>query len=132
MGTTAMEITPGIDRRGYRERQYIFREGETGDHAFVVERGTVEIVKTVGFGEVVLGRVTKGGMFGEMALIDDSPRMASARAADEEVQVLAIKRAAFDQRLSGVDAFTKALIDILASHVRSIAKQLDTTDTALS
>ena len=61
----------------------LFQEGDQGDRAYVVQEGNVDIVKNGVDGEVILGTVEKGGIFGEMALIDDQPRMATAIAADK-------------------------------------------------
>jgi CRP-like cAMP-binding protein len=71
------KIPPGIERRSFIERRGIFREEKLGDHAFVVEQGTIEIIKTVGHQQILLGRVTTGGVFNEMALIDGTPWMVS-------------------------------------------------------
>ena len=56
--------------------QNIFEEGETGKQMYLVKEGEVEIIKN---GKVI-DNVTVGGIFGEMALIDMSPRSATARA----------------------------------------------------
>lgn len=55
----------------------IFEEGEIGDVMYVVEEGEVDIL----LGDRVFERVTQGGIFGEMALISDLPRSATAVAA---------------------------------------------------
>ena len=105
--------------------RYIFREGEAGDSAFVVTEGNVEIVRaSAGGGEVVLGTIGPGGMFGEMALIDNHPRMASARAIGDEAEVMVISRQMLHKKLETADPFHRALIDILTNHVRSLADQL--------
>ncbi|MGH6734864.1 MAG: cyclic nucleotide-binding domain-containing protein [Methyloceanibacter sp.] len=54
----------------------IFAEGDKGDHMYVVRSGEVEITRD---GKVV-ETLSPGGIFGEMALIDGSPRSATARA----------------------------------------------------
>lgn len=74
----------------------IFSEGEAGDEAFIIESGDVEIFRTERGKEIQLGIVGKGSLIGEMALIDDQPRMATARAVNQAV-VIAI----------GPDAFAK-------------------------
>ena len=56
----------------FREGETISREGEQGDEFFVVVRGQVEIKS----GNRRLETVGQNGIFGEMALIDDSPRSA--------------------------------------------------------
>lgn len=68
-----------LERRYYRKGEVIFRQDEPGDRAFLVQEGSVEILRD----DKLLGVVTAGGMFGEMALIDREPRMASAHAAED-------------------------------------------------
>ena len=67
----------------YLVGDFIFREGEQGDTAYVVESGVVELVKFTGEDYVTLVEVSTGTLFGEMAIIDGSPRSASARAKEE-------------------------------------------------
>ena len=64
--------------------EYIFREGESADYAYVLKDGGVEILKTGIDGEVVLATLEKANtLFGEMALIDGAPRSAGARASSD-------------------------------------------------
>ena len=112
------------EKRAVSEGQYIFREGESGDLAFVVLEGKVEISHVVENEYMPIGTVVKGGMFGEMALIDNGLRMASARAIESDVEVLVISREVFHKKLESADPFHRALIDILTSHIRGLADQL--------
>ena len=70
-----------LQRQTFKPGDKIFKEGDEGNLAYVVQEGVVEIVKEINGVETVLGSVGKGGIFGEMALIDSKPRMAAARAA---------------------------------------------------
>lgn len=119
-----IKSSAAANKRSFVEGQYIFRQGETGDLAFVVLAGEVEIVHTVGHDIVPIGTVSKGGMFGEMALIDNKTRMASARAKTASVDTLVISREMFHKKMASADPFHKALFDILASHIRSLSDQL--------
>ncbi|MBT3915736.1 MAG: cyclic nucleotide-binding domain-containing protein [Rhodospirillaceae bacterium] len=112
------------EKRAFLEGQYIFREGESGDLAFVVLNGKVEISHVIEDKDNPIGTVIKGGMFGEMALIDNGLRMASARAIEGSVEVLVISREVFHKKLESADPFHRALIDILTSHIRGLADQL--------
>jgi CRP-like cAMP-binding protein len=103
-----------VVRRSFRSGQYIFREGEIGDFANVVCFDNVKIVKKRDNQEVVLGTLGKGTMFGELALIDNESRMASARATDGNVELLMVARDTFQRKLSSLDPFTRGLIKILA------------------
>ena len=116
------------DRRGaatkdFNDRQYIFREHESGQEAFILKSGRVEIFKTVTQDsitqEISLGILPPGTMFGEMALIDNKPRMASARAYKGAATVLVVSQKQFSAMLDPVNPFVKKLLEILANHVRA-------------
>ena len=111
-------------KRSYNDGAFIFREGETGDLAFVVLDGKVEISHVVNDQYISIGMVGKGGMFGEMALIDNGQRMASARAIEGSVEALVFSREVFHRKLESADPFHRALIDILTSHIRGLSDQL--------
>lgn len=113
-----------IETRTVSQDQFVFRENETGDLAFVVRSGIVQISKSDGETEVVLGHVGVGGMFGEMALIDDSPRMASAKAVNGTAELMVISRQMFERKLENMDPFVRGLINILASHIRTLAETI--------
>ncbi len=66
----------GFPLATYGPGEVIFAEGDKGDHMYVVRSGNVEIERN---GEVI-ETLSGGGIFGEMALIDGSPRSATARA----------------------------------------------------
>lgn len=67
--------------RRFSAGQLIFAAGDKGDGFYVVQSGAVEIFADVGNNETrVLARIPKGDFFGEMAVLDDAPRSASARA----------------------------------------------------
>ena len=59
------------------------REGELGDKVYVLEQGRVQVVKKVGEEERVLKELGPGDCFGEMALLDISPRSATVRAVED-------------------------------------------------
>ena len=58
-------------------------------------------------------------MFGEMALIDDQPRMASARVIGDPAELYFISRKQFNSKLNGVNLLISKLLQILARNVRS-------------
>lgn len=120
VGTVRKKV---MDRQVFGAGQIIFREGKPGGNAFVVQEGQVEIYKEVEGREVVLGRVEPGGLFGEMALIDDKPRMASARAGTRTV-LIAISRGQLDRKLERTDGFVRAVLRILMGNYRQMARRL--------
>ncbi len=102
------------------EGQHVFRERESGDAAFVVLDGKIAIYKITDQGEHILATLGKGAMFGEMALIDNQARMASAKAFEGNASVLVVTRDAFKKRMDALDPFTRGLIKILAENIRTI------------
>jgi CRP/FNR family transcriptional regulator, cyclic AMP receptor protein len=85
----------------FREGSMIFREGEKGDKLYIVLDGRVRISKFIpGVGEEALTVLDRGDFFGEMALIDDKPRSADAKAHEADATVLSIDRATLNEILS--------------------------------
>jgi CRP-like cAMP-binding protein len=111
-----------VDRRQFQRDAYIFREHEQGDRAYIIAKGKVEILKQGPEGPISLRVLQEGAMFGEMALIDDEPRMASAKAVEGAVDLLEIDKKTFKKKLSLADPFTRGLINILADTARNLAK----------
>ena len=115
-----------LERRVCQTGEFIFRQGDEGDCAYIVQAGQVDIVKVSGGDdeaeqtEVVLGSVGEGGIFGEMALIDDFPRMAGARAA-EMTTIIIVNRRMFDQKMAKTDPFIRGLLKIFAGNIRAMS-----------
>ena len=80
----------------FTDGEYLFREGESGEYAYIVKSGKIEITKISANGEDVLVTLEPPSLFGEMALIDGSPRSASARAKGDTI-ITEVTSAAFDQ-----------------------------------
>ena len=77
----------------------IFQHGDPGDKLYVILDGKVRISRDVpGMGEEALAVLGPGAVFGEMALLDESPRSADARV-HERCRVLALPKDAFEDLL---------------------------------
>lgn len=72
---------------------FIFNEGEEGSVMYIIESGTVEILRRAR-GNKPLAELESGDFFGEMAILEDQPRFAAARA-QTAVRLLRIERAQF-------------------------------------
>jgi CRP-like cAMP-binding protein len=112
-----------LERRTYDAGEKIFNEGQTGNHAYIIQSGRVEIVKAMEDREIVLGTISENGIFGEMALIDDQLRMASARAA-EVTTLIFVSRMMFEQKMTKTDPFVRGLLKILVGNIRSLSEEL--------
>jgi CRP-like cAMP-binding protein len=77
----------------------IFQHGDAGDKLYLIVEGKVRISREVpGMGEEALAVLGPGQAFGEMALLDESPRSADARVHDR-CRLLAIPKDGFDDLL---------------------------------
>ncbi|MEX0693765.1 MAG: cyclic nucleotide-binding domain-containing protein [Rhodospirillales bacterium] len=107
-----------LERRTLKSGETIFREGEVGSSAYVVQSGEVVISKNINGEEVTLGTIGVGGIFGEMALIDDLPRMATAKV-KTGATIVTISKAMYQDKLKNTDPFIRALLRIMVETVRS-------------
>jgi CRP/FNR family cyclic AMP-dependent transcriptional regulator len=107
----------------------VFREGDSGGEMYVVIAGKVRISKRVpGVGEEALGILEPGTHFGEMAMIDDSPRSADA-VAHNACALAVIRRDELDQ-LMFVDK--DLAYDLLWTFVRTLSARLRETNEKLA
>ena len=105
--------------------ELVFRENEPGDAMYVLLSGKIRISKMVdGVGEEALAVLEPRAFFGEMALIDDAPRSADARA-HERCKLAEIRREELEQLLF-VDR--ELAHDILWSFCRTLSARLRETN----
>ena len=96
----------------------VFREGDAGGDMFIVESGQVDIVRKAR-GEEPIATLGAGDFFGEMAMLEDQPRFASA-VARSEVRALRIERAAFaDMLKQNVEIAVRIMRKLVARHRRA-------------
>ncbi len=116
----------------FTDGEYIFREGESAEFAYIVKSGEVQITKITATGEDSLAVIKNPTLFGEMALIDGSPRSAGARAIGDTV-VTEVTSAAFSQYIkNNPDAairIMKNLSESLRVANQIIAKTSSSPDT---
>lgn len=90
-------MSPGFetmsDTMRFKAGATIIHEGTAGADAYLIVSGSVEVFKHVGGEKLVLSRLVKGSIFGEMSLVDDKPRSATVVALeDTELRVITRER----------------------------------------
>ncbi len=98
--------------------EMLFAEGDEGYTAYVIEDGALEIFKGSSPNEVLLAVRKPGEVIGEIALLENSPRMASARA-NAETTLIEIKKDQIDDLLHTSQSATLALFKSVLSRWRS-------------
>lgn len=97
--------------------QEIFREGDPGDALYVIGHGQVEISGLIGAARHTFSRFGPGDFFGEMAVLDDKPRSATARAI-QETELFLIPRGAMLQLLDRSPAVSLELLRQVSRRLR--------------
>ena len=111
-------------RKVYQAGENIFVEGERGDHAFIVERGRVEITFLRQGRSVRIAILGQGEIFGEMALIDDRERSATATAL-VPTEVVVVRREQIHGAMRGADPTMRLLLDVLLGRFRAMQGRMD-------
>ena len=115
--------------RRYAKDDVIFHADESGDVFCVIREGKVKITMISPEGkEIILTMMGPGEFFGEMALLDDSPRSATVIAL-EPLEVVTIWRTDFLQILADNFSITKKIMSELSKRVRRMSLRIESLAT---
>lgn len=128
-----LESMPGIDpavlepradfNRVYQDGEMVFSEFEPGHEFFIIQSGMVRITKIVNGQEIQIAKLAAGEIFGDMAILDNKPRTASAIAFGE-TKLMAVSRANFEKIVIQNATMATKLITGLSNRIWTIYKQL--------
>jgi len=97
----------------------VFHEGDRGDHMFAVVKGSVEI----NINGKVVETVEAGGVFGEMALVEEQPRVATALV-KTDAELVRIDRKRFLFLVQQTPFFALQMMGIMAKRLRQMNQRL--------
>jgi CRP/FNR family transcriptional regulator, cyclic AMP receptor protein len=109
-----VEFSPG---------EFIFCEFEPGNEFYFIQAGRVKIVKIINNVEKTIDVLEVGDVFGEMAILEEQPRSASALALDH-VKVLRFRRENFDTLLQGNPQLAYKLLIIFSKRIYDAKRRL--------
>lgn len=112
------DLSEAISMQELEKGEMLFEEGDHGDVMYLIDSGEIEILKTSAERQVLLNVLNAGDVVGEMALLDESPRMAGARAG-EPTTLLAVKKATFDNLLDRSPSAARSMFDTVIERLRS-------------
>jgi len=124
-----------VDRPFYPENTMIqtyprdcllFAEGEKGNNLYIIQSGSVKITKIVNNQEIVLAILKKSDIFGEMAMLDDKPRAATAEIF-EPCTLLAVNKDNFSKLIQDQPDMVVKLTSLMAERIWLLYRQLDNT-----
>jgi CRP/FNR family transcriptional regulator, cyclic AMP receptor protein len=101
----------------------LFREGEPGREMFVIQSGAVRMTRTIRGEEKLIADLPAGEFFGEMSIINDKPRTATATVL-EDAQLLVLDPRTFE-------AMIKANTEIAVRMIKKLAGRLDAANAQI-
>jgi len=107
----------------YKAGEVIFRQGDAGEHMYIIQAGKVEVYLATAKGEKSIAFFGAGDFFGEMAIIDHAPRSAFARAA-EETRVIMLDERTFDLHVQSNPAIVRKILKNMSNRLRDTNQQL--------
>lgn len=113
-----MPPPPHIGKVEFEPDKVVFHEGERGNKAYIIQQGEVEIFRGEGDQKRVLAVITAGGVFGELALVDDGPRSASARAVSRTV-CTTLDKTRIQQVVKAADPSIQSLLKLMLAIIRN-------------
>jgi CRP/FNR family cyclic AMP-dependent transcriptional regulator len=102
----------------------LFEEGDRGEEMYIIQTGKVRISKRIRGVEKTLATLEKGEFFGEMAILNDKPRSATAETL-EDCDMLVIDRKTFDALIRGNSEIAVRFIKRLADRLRETNDQME-------
>ncbi|MCB2106576.1 MAG: cyclic nucleotide-binding domain-containing protein [Rhodobacteraceae bacterium] len=122
--STAAPVSPppALNVKSFAKGHVLFKEGDYADSAYVIVSGAVALSRRDGSGDIsTFITLRDGEIFGEMALIVDIRRTATATA-HEQTSVIVIGRTEFDYHLAQLNPFVLQILKGLVKRLK------DTTD----
>ena len=114
----------GSDILRFEANQIIFEEGDAADCAYMIRSGSVLIVKRNPGADVVLVQLKPNQAFGELALIDKTPRSAAAVAA-EPTELMVVTAANFLAKIAALDPFMSNWFRFLKHRILDLSDQVE-------
>jgi signal transduction histidine kinase len=112
-----------MQERRFAAGQELFREGEEGDWAYVIRQGSVEIVKTSRGKTVLLAERGAGELIGELALLEETRRMAGARAVSD-CRALCLSKDQLNTLLASSPGAARAMLRTVITRLRDTELQV--------
>jgi CRP/FNR family transcriptional regulator len=120
----ANDLAKRLVMRRFSTDQIVFHHGDPGGLLYIIIKGKVKIAYSTPDGqEALLAILGPGDFFGELALLDDFPRSATAEAI-EPTETLTLHRDEFIRHISNDPAFALHVLHTLAQHIRRLNSQI--------
>ncbi|MFW5827156.1 MAG: Crp/Fnr family transcriptional regulator [Alkalispirochaeta sp.] len=120
-----MSDNPLFEKYGQtiRDGSIVFQEGDVGEKMYIIQSGYIRITKNIDGREHLLAELGKGDFFGEMAIVSNIKRSATATASGT-VEILAFDRPGFESMISKNTKIAMSVIDKLSQRLQNANAQI--------
>jgi cAMP-binding proteins - catabolite gene activator and regulatory subunit of cAMP-dependent protein kinases len=113
-----------LNIKTYKPGEVVFQEDTRGRELFIIQEGKIGVYKNTPDGEIELAHIEKGGIIGEMSLLDNMPRSATVKCL-ETAKLLIINETTFQTALKSVPIWLTSIVRIVVSRLRDANKRVD-------
>ena len=118
--------TDMLEYKLFDAKDIIFKEGDAPENAYLIHMGAVEVVVGHSDGSTkIIDTLNPGEFFGEMALVDNLPRSATAIAKVPTTCAM-VSKEHFESLLDQAEPLTRAMLELLVKRLRKATQVLDT------
>lgn len=120
-----------ITKQTFKAGTYIFQEGDIESHFYIIETGEVHIVTRDKAGQsIIVAKLHSGDSFGEFALIDNTPRTASALA-KTDIAVMRISEEGYQKMLSELPIWAACMLKSFSGRILAMNETLKSFTEAI-
>ena len=112
-----------MEKTKFNQNQSVFKVGELPDKMYLLVKGSVGIFLPTNETNKPNFIIQENELFGEMGVIENELRMATARCI-EECEIISITKKEFDERVNQSDVFVKGCLNALSYRLRKLEKKL--------
>lgn len=116
-------MEPGTLGKEYSDSEVICCEGDPGDCMYIIQSGHAQALRSDNGGEVVVGDLAPGDIFGEMAIFDRQPRSATVRAKGP-ARVLTLDKRAFLRRVHEDPTLAFRILKKMSERIRTLNEEV--------
>jgi CRP/FNR family cyclic AMP-dependent transcriptional regulator len=113
----------GVLGKEYADQDVVCRQGERGDCMYVIQAGRAEVLREEDGAEIVVGELTTGDVFGEMAIFEREPRSATVRVKGQ-ARVLTLDKRAFLRRVHEDPSLAFRILQRMSSRIRTLNQEV--------
>ena len=118
-----LDVEAGALGKEYEGQEVICRQGEPGGCMYVIQAGRAVVLREEAGAEVVVGELTAGDIFGEMAVFDRQPRSATVQAKGK-ARVLTLDKRAFLRRVHEDPSLAFRILQEMSLRIRSLDEEI--------